>query len=189
MSQTTDKLSPSGHWYTDAEVIEAEAEAHRINDTRTIRVQKIVEEYTHGDGTTRWVVIGLDGERHTTSRRPTVPNQPRRHTVESIKPEAIERGMVLVDEVNGSAYTVLDVQRTLTDSYFVKGLALTNWGSLIQKNFTYLAEDGELYVVARPAPFALPELPTRELLTSDESGTPGLESVPLEDDDEGEWSE
>jgi len=94
--------------------------------------------------------------------------------VESIKPEAIERGMVLVDEVNGSAYTVLDVQRTLTGSYYVKGLALTNWGSLIQKNFTYLTEDGELYVVARPAPFALPLLPARELLTSDESGTPGL---------------
>jgi hypothetical protein len=84
--------------------------------------------------------------------------------VESIKPEAIERGMVLVDEVNGSAYTVLDTQLTLTGSYFVKGLALTNWGSLIQKNFTYLAEDGELYVVARPAPFALPELPAREFV-------------------------
>jgi hypothetical protein len=81
--------------------------------------------------------------------------------VESIKPEAIERGMVLVDEVNESAYTVLDVQLTLTGSYYVKGLALTNWGSLIQKNFTYLTEDGELYVVARPAPFALPLLPAR----------------------------
>jgi hypothetical protein len=93
--------------------------------------------------------------------------------VESIKPEAIERGMVLVDETNDSAYTVLDTQLTLTGSYYVKGLALTNWGSLIQKNFTYLAEDGELFVVARPAPFALPALPAREPSDAETHSFPG----------------
>jgi hypothetical protein len=113
--------------------------------------------------------------------------------VESIKPEAIERGMVLVDEVNESAYTVLDVQLTLTGSYYVKGLALTNWGSLIQKNFTYLTEDGELFVVARPAPFALPLLPARGDLEPSDADThsfPGDALVIDGGEDDGrEWTE
>jgi hypothetical protein len=82
--------------------------------------------------------------------------------VERIKPQDITQGMVILDEVNESAYTVFDKEITVSGGVYIKTLALTNWGSLIQKNFTYLPEDGELYLISRPAPFALPLLPTRE---------------------------
>lgn len=82
--------------------------------------------------------------------------------MESIKPQDIKRGMVIVDECNETAYTVLeDARKDRSDpieaTFYVRTLSLTNWGSLIEKNYTYLPGDGELYVVSRPAPFALPK--------------------------------
>lgn len=80
--------------------------------------------------------------------------------MEPIKPQNIERGMVIVDEVNSTAYVAqsnvehVDAGQP-TERFYVKGLALTNWGSVIEYNSTYLPQDGELYVVSRPAPFVM----------------------------------
>ena len=83
--------------------------------------------------------------------------------MEKIKPQDIMRGMVIVDEVNESAYTVLEVYPHEMTVY-VLGLALTTWGSLIEHNTTYLYEDADLYVIARPAPFVLDLLPSRAVV-------------------------
>jgi hypothetical protein len=91
--------------------------------------------------------------------------------MESIRPQDIARGMIIHDECNESVFTALTdaCYMPITDEhgyYYVKGISLTNWGSVIEFNPSYLPEDGELYLVSRPAPFALPPLPSREEIKS-----------------------
>lgn len=82
--------------------------------------------------------------------------------MEAIKPQDIKRGMVILDEASERAYTAL-ADATHVDSgkdserFYVKGIALANWGGVCEYNPTYLPGDSELYVISHPAPFALPD--------------------------------